>query len=714
MRLPGPTGPQVELRDQPVAPLRVRRDPGQAGANYETAISGGLRIADEAARTMAIDNEHRAVITSTKAIAQARNDLTQKFLEAQRQAPPGAAGFAGQFQTTVHDYADALLKQPGNDDPMVQRFLSQRMAGLASELNEHALAFETNADLAKRQSDINDTMNLQANTVRTDPTQFPGALGEALAAVRGGGLPADKVPAAEAQVRDTLTTAYIQGLTAKNPAFAQKELDSGKYDGDFALGRKDQLLRQNQQQLDNIAGEQERAAREAQAQQRAWVETRFDDELTARATTGRSLGEINPAVIQAAYPADKYGDVAARKIQQLDLASQGYAARQSIAFTSQADDQAKIAASGPQSASGFAMQLNNQAALAQAVNNKWARLTPGSSKFDPAGYVTDNSPQLAQLWQEAQKDPSRVRDAVALSGQLQSQLNLPPEQQRLLSNDQAKTMSAWIQNLPPDQAAATLNQMAQAYGDRFKQFLTETNLPPSYQLLATVNGPAQSALLDALKPGPKVLNDLAGPNAELVKKALPDQMGDFLKTVTAAPNGANVGDAWQNGVQSLALRYAGQGTDPNTAVKQAFDNLIGNRYDFLVAPGYNVRVPKGALPQVQSYADNMLANLKSSDLAPPRAGDVTGQLTPEQQQQFYLKNGVQNGAQWVTSPSDDGLILLDSGTNGRRYVVTRTDGTPVAFKFSDAMQLPATAAAAMAAQPASEAAQTGAAGAMVQ
>lgn len=716
MKLPGPMGQQVALRARPLAPMTEHADAEAAGRGWDTVRRAADQMLDRATTQMRMDNERRAAIQASTAIAQARNDLTQQLLDAQRKAPPGAVGFAGGFAQTVKDYGDKLLADPANSDPQVQGYLKQRLAGLGAELNDHAMNFEATADLAQREANLKGTLNLQANTVRTDGSQYPGALGEMLGAVRASGIPADRLPAAEALARDTLATAYIQGLTQKNPQLAQRELDSGKYDGDLALGRKDELLRANQAQLDRLQAEQDRATPAAQASMRARVETGFQDEIAARSTTGQSLNQISPTLIRGAYPADQYGDVAERKIQQLDLASQGYNARQSIAFTTFPEDQAKIAAAAPQSATGYALQLGNQGALATAVNDKWARLSPTSSKFDPAGYAVDNSPQLRALWQAAANDPSKVRDALEMSDQLQTQLGLAANDHRVLSVAQAKQQAGQITSLPPDQAAATIDRMATAYGDRWPQAFAEMKLPPAYQVLATTDGAGRRVLTTALQTNPKALDDLAGPNAALVKKALPDAMGQFLGTINYRGGPANGGDiaaAWQDAVQKSALQYTGQGMDPNAAVKQAVIDLITNRYDFATGAGYNARVPKGSLAQVESFADSMLGNLRAQDVAVPPSGPVTGQLTADQQRDFYFKNGIQSGAQWVTSPKDDGLMLLDA----QRQPVMRSDGSPVSFTFDQAMQAPPVAtmpAGAAQGDAAVPDLQTTAAGGMVQ
>ena len=673
MKLPGPLGQQVELRAQPD---QARLSPGQQGARYETAIAGGERIATMAGRALALENEHRAVIQSTKAIAQARNDLTAKLLEAQKQAPPGAAGFAGTFSKTVQDYSDQLLKDPQNSDPMVQRYLTQRMAALSGELGEHALAFEAQSDLAKRQDDLQQTVNLQANTIRTDASQYEGALGEALGAVRASGLPASKLPAAEAHVRDTLSTAYIQGLNENNPALAKKELDSGRFDAAFALGRKDQLLKENQQQQDRLQAQADKAQREQQAAFRARVDGMYADEQSSIRDRGTGLGQLTPAMIRASRPDDPDG--AQLMIDRLDRDKAAYNTMTSHALTPLEADKAALAAAQPQGAD-YADQQQNRDNLQHALNAKWAAI-----EKDPASYVANASPQLQAAWQAASSDPSKIRDAVALSDNLQAGLGLAPEQRRLFPEEMAKQQAAKITALPPDQAAATLTQMASVYQNRFPQALAEMKLPPAYQVLATSDGPGRNALVEALKQGPKSLDDLAGDNSTAIKKALPGAMGDFLKTITAAPNGGPIADAWQNAVQMTALRYATQGADPATAVKTAYANLIASHYDLASAPGYNARAPKGTLPQVEAYADNLLGTLKPGDVAPPPRAAGETPLTDAQRQEAYFRDGVQSGAQWVTSPADDGWLLLDAA----RRPVTRGDGSPVSFSFSQAMQAP--------------------------
>ena len=653
--------PQVEVQARPIAP-QASPEPGAApyqGAEHLNYVEyfAARKMAEQAAQSNAL--------AVGKTLSQARLDQTKALFAAQQSAPAGAPGFTDQYLKQFDDYSQTAVKNaPEDQQPLLQDHLGQ----LRTELADRAMMFEAHADLAKRQSDLSDAVTTQANAVRTDPTQFDSARQAALASVGSAGLPADQAQTATRHVNDMMAMAAVEGWQDRDPAKAKTLLNSGQLDNFLAPNTKNVLL-------DRANALAERQQKQAQAALQSTVKDQYADEVSAIRDRGYGLGILTPARLKAAFP-----DQATNLIQNLDTERQFYNARQQIALSSPEQDKDILAQYQPEGAN-YAAQAQRRDLLEKAINQKW-----NAVQKDPAAYVLQASPALQQAWQDASADPAKLPAALSLSSSLQSQLGVPQDMQRVMPANYAASQAADIATLPPDQAAAKISTMATQYGPQWnKAFseLTQAHLPAAYQVLATVDGPARTALVEALKAGPKQLADLAGPSADAIKKGMPQIVGPFLRTVTAAPNGAPIADAWQNATQALAYRYAGQGMDPDDAINRAYDDLIGSRYDIANAPGYNARAPKGTLPQVEAYADNLLANLKPADImAPPRGSgeipyptspralaDAQLHLTPQEQflYQHHLDN--LNGSGKVVQPSGDISTILQETVDmdGRTY-----------------------------------------------
>lgn len=668
--------PQVEVRPTPLP----RANTQAFTAPYAAAAESDARMGEEAARlgrSLNLRNEflehQEAMMDAFKRTASARLDMTNALLDAQSKAQPGAPGFTKQF---LEDTFDTYAKQTlANAPDKTQPYLQERLAGLRDHMGELALNFEANANLAKRQQDLNDTVSTHANVVRTDPSQFDASLQDALTAVHNSGLPPDRMQQAEDHVKGMLASSMAEGLIDRDPHQAQKMLADPRFDTYFNPQVKNQLI----ERADALAQRQDK---EALASYQADVKTRYSNEVAAIRDRGYGVGGLTSGMIRKAFP-----DQADSLIGNLNAERQFYNDRQSIALNTPAQDAALLAKYKPEG-DDYALQAGRRDALQSAIAQKWNSVTR-----DPVGYVTSASPQLKAAFDAAQADPSKLPAALALSDQLQTQIGLRPDQHFVLSGDQAQGLVGQITSAPPEQAAASIQGLAKTYGDKWPQVFSELvgqKLPTGYQVLATVNAPgAAQHLVEAIKTGKKQMQETLGADAKGIDDGLTDAMRPFVSTLSPAPNGAKLGAAWQSAAQLLAYRYATMGEAPSSALNHAVNDLVTSKYDIVQGGGTNARAPKGMGGLTQTYADKMLAGLDADQIETPPQGPHDLPLTDTQRAAAYFRDGVKNGSMWVTSPRDDGWMLLDSN----RQPVTLKSGSPVMFKFSDA------AAAAAAAPP---------------
>jgi hypothetical protein len=662
MKIPMPAGQEVPVTAQPIAP----RLNGAALAQPYAEASSGLQHLARTEAIVARQEEHQqAVLEATKTMGQARVDGTQMLIDAQQNAPAGAQDFTKGFLDSWDEKSKEILDGASEN---ARPFVAQHLAVLRSELANHALAFEGQQIVAKKKSDLEDALTLHANAVRTDPTQFETALGEVTAALDGSGLSGDNYDKAVKHIHGTMGASLVDGWIDRDPTKARELLDGGTLDTYLAPAVKNQLVDRAQAKID-------KTEREAQALLRGDVKAKYEDEIAAIRDRGYGLGLLTPGMIQKAYPED-----APELIKNLDTERQFYNARQSVAFTSPDEDEALLKRYMPEG-SGYADQVKRREILAKAMNEKYKALGK-----DPVGYIASVSKPVQAAFDAASADPSKLPAALALSDQAQARLGVPDYARRILSDSQAQDLVGKASSGPPDQVASLFQGLATSYGaywPRAYEDLVRAKLPPSYQVLATIDNPAaRTQLVEATRAGGKALRDTIGTeNATAVDKTVDDALSPFTRTLSAAPNGAQLGDAWKKATQLLAYRYVNMGATPDDAVTRAARDIALDRYDFAESGGYNARAPKGTLDQVENFATRTLAALKPEDIeVPPRAeGEVD--LTDDQRAAAYFRDGVKNGAQWVTSPRDDGWILLDAA----RQPVTRKDGSVVAITFKDAL-----------------------------
>jgi hypothetical protein len=135
----------------------------------------------------------------------------------------------------------------------------------------------------------------------------------------------------------------------------------------------------------------------------------------------------------------------------------------------------------------------------------------------------------------------------------------------------------------------------------------------------------------------------------------------------------------KNSVRDLALFYATRGEDGAVAVQHAATGILG-RYDF----SGTMRVPKGMLGAVETATDNLLANLKPTDLMPLAADTQATRagpgMTTEQRQNVTLQAA--RRGKWVTNEDDTGLVLVGQDASGRQVVMRRANGGRIELPFA--------------------------------
>ncbi|HEX3861476.1 MAG TPA: hypothetical protein VHY35_07265 [Stellaceae bacterium] len=402
----------------------------------------------------------------------------------------------------------------------------------------------------------------------------------------------------------------------------------------------------------------------------------------------------DPVALRALLPADKADAI----LQQIGEAREQGNARNQVQWASPAELNGLTtrAQAGLDSGQDFARRQRYAQVLSNAIVARNKALDD-----DPAAFVAA-APAVAAAQHaiDPQNPAPGTQAAIQASLAEQEWLGVAPEDRRVLPKGEAASMVRQIISSDPAKTdiGPALEQTAENYGDYWPQAfgdLVKAGLPPEAQILA-----AMAPVKD--EQGRIKRDDQAAPRADFQRMlATMAEKGGYTKLKEVAPHDAvqaigqglddvmapfratvrdpKLYDAVRSGVEQLAYYYAFRGRSGDAALRDAYDGIIDRKYDF----DGSVRAPKGELPQVERFADQVLAPVRPGDLP-----DIGGNpdLTRAQRQDVYF-DAIRNG-EWRVNHDDTGLIRMARFKNGTMIPATRRDGRPIEIKFKDAATAP--------------------------
>lgn len=657
-------------------------NPG-GGLAAPAAFGGGLNAVGQAIGQVADyfqqKMERDQIASVNLDMAKVRGDWIENLSKRMDEAGPGAPDFT---KSVVADYDKAMEQM--RSERSLPRHIADRLyteqEQFKAQLIGRATAFEASSRAAKRREDAVQYQTGISRTVFNDPAMFTIELERIDETLTGFGLKGDALTEISRKMKEDLAQNTVRGLVNRgNLDGARAALESGPVSefisGDAATQLK-HGIDQEQRRL-----EAEARAEEARLKSAAVAEIGVlqQDVFAAIQTNGKSPDEGR---LRAAYGV-AYGDkpeMAARLSGQIDNAKNFYVAAKSVAFTSPGEDQATIEnyrqkASG-QNAAQFAQQ---GAAMQQAIAAKYREINQ-----DPALYVMRNDPEVARLLTEGAQDPALFRQGLARMNELQAKLGVQSWNRAYLGATAASQMAASIAAAPPEQAANEIENMRNRYGGYFPAVVSEleaAKMPPAFVTLARMDRPEDSVpranLATANQIGPEKMKSVLG---ESRSKAIHDKVLSAVEEYSPALSrqGTYANRLLAADVQSvnnLALFYAQQGQSDGDAAKRAYNEVIGNRYDF----NDTWLAPKGLGAQSRDAANAIISKLSPSDFAPEKGGDPA--LSEDYRRNAAYQEARRNGV-WVNTPGGDGLVLISP-----RGPILRADGSPIQFMFKDAATL---------------------------
>lgn len=332
----------------------------------------------------------------------------------------------------------------------------------------------------------------------------------------------------------------------------------------------------------------------------------------------------------------------------------------------------------PEAGEGFANAVQRQRILIDAI-----RTDQLQRRNDPAGYVLQSNPGIASKLSatNTEGDPATVQRSFEdyATSVLAEEQRLGMPRQAILPGSMAQSIVSRFYSSQDGgrNAAKTISDLSNQWGKAWPMVYAQIakDIPGSAVVIGSGMDPESSAAANLVTAGnmkEKELKDgVPHDVATNIGKKVPEVMTDFRLSMSQVSGGNALFNIFADQTEKLALLYARQGKKDNDAVAQAYDDVIGSRYNFVT--NTNIKSPymvpkKVSETDVARGADNMIQHVAELDLRLPtsRAG-----LSAKQTKDAYLAS-LRSSAYWVNAPNDFGLVLYANGA-----AVLDTYGKPV-------------------------------------
>lgn len=331
--------------------------------------------------------------------------------------------------------------------------------------------------------------------------------------------------------------------------------------------------------------------------------------------------------------------------------------------------------------------IGNHPAIQQAAQARnLADNVGATAPYNPSSNIND---PVVKPWQQAVD--LQVARGMSLYGGKNSV--------KLMTNSDSQSNVAQISAASPATQVQYFNSLRNTYKGFYPiviRQLAKDGLPSNMQLLAAYNpsDPNIQTYATALSTPVKELKQNLDPkDATEINKAMYDGaqspssgFNNYISSLSgySGSNNPVYVNQLKESLKSIAYQNMASGkyASAGDATKAALDS-IGNEYNYTSINGQNIRVPTNYNQDtIKNYAlenQNQLVNsfpFATNKVTPPEPG---GTADPTQSSQFDLKQNIQRG-HWVTAPSDDSLVWVDS----QGMLRTDKNSQPLSIKFKDA------------------------------
>lgn len=277
------------------------------------------------------------------------------------------------------------------------------------------------------------------------------------------------------------------------------------------------------------------------------------------------------------------------------------------------------------------------------------------------------------------------------------QKGFPESTWSLLSKPQANQIMNQLKSLPPgqqvEQIQALLNQHDYRMWPYILKPLRDAGLKTSsYAMVGMLQNPQTRGFIPDVATAQTIPFDKLGYESNDVKlsnikAAVDSEMSNFYHSADGYNNlGSNTLSAMRDTVVKYAAFLASPAYNPSEnlsesdAAKEAYNRILGYRYQFVSLPNSTMRVPNNVVneQQINLTHDEMLQYMDDNKLVIPASYKERLQgLTPAQQQVAY-KAYIKSQGTFVTTGDDLGVEYLVN-----KNLIKTVSGVPMKLSFDE-------------------------------
>lgn len=396
------------------------------------------------------------------------------------------------------------------------------------------------------------------------------------------------------------------------------------------------------------------------AQKRGELQGRVRDATASYLSTGTFDNPPSQADFVSAY-GPKEG--ASRYAEFQDVRTLGDNI-QAVATLSRADQDRLLASETPAPGTGFADAQKRQQVLTHAI-----QVVRKQQDDDPAAYTLAHASTVKAAWDvmtRAMDDPgapAATKQAVAAKyaqAAIAEQERLGIDKPQILPQSYADQIVKQFsdQKQGGENAAQLVQSQASLWGSYWPQVYGQLSakLPGAALVIGSGLAPAPAAMMaeaSTLKRS-ELVDGMDPATTKDVSDALRSDMTDFQATTAQQAGGTNTFNTIFDNTEKLALMYVRQGKKPVAAANEAYQDVIGGKYQF--AGTYRVPSQYNA-GEIAAGAGVALTNIDPVNLKLPVS--LAG-LDETQTRNAYV-SAIQTNGYWVTAPDESGLVLYAKG-----------------------------------------------------
>lgn len=225
---------------------------GQANLNQIEDPYQGLR---EGISSLQKFVEQKETVETSKLLAEARSNWNIRLNELQKEKGLDAEGFSALVEQEMADYENNIMSRV----PFSQREkFSAEFAGLKYDMLTKSSIYEADALSKKMVNDVSETIEFNANTVLSDPTQRQRVIDDTDDLIDDLDIAESVKEELKNDAREKFAISEINALTERNADLLLSNLNSGVYDKDITSKQKAAAIGQAQRKIEWNKNEVER------------------------------------------------------------------------------------------------------------------------------------------------------------------------------------------------------------------------------------------------------------------------------------------------------------------------------------------------------------------------------------------------------------------------------------------------------------------------